>query len=666
MIFLVAVSGKRSSELHYPNDYLSPNHHHEGLIPDRHMTIDDMTCDFFTQPLNHFVPRGQSPTYQERYCTYDGYASTTTTIEPSPIFFYTGNESPLEQYINQTGLMWELAPKYKARVVFVEHRYEGQSLPNITKDCMSYASTVQALADYANILEKTLNPRGRAPVIVFGGSYGGMLSGWMRMKYPHLVAGAIAASAPIGAFPQTADDKIDGSARVLAAGLDQPFPPTTATDDESVAGTEVHDAKSSSPHRSQTDAGKKGRPNHCRTNLLAAWPLIVWLAQNGDNAEFLQRTFSLCNPLKGGDAMDFLAWAQGIWFDLAEGSFPYPSSYIPFALLHKKINLPAWPMQAACWQVSQLYKDWGVRLEGNISDVRYDIHFGGSNISLRVDWDTVEPVGHPGTDLATTPQDSNEIVGLLTSVRDSVSIWYNITKDVRCYNISEVAPNTRLRTRRDQAPKTSFQRNASFSLARALNLEASVDKINPAHVCHGEMKKAGSWGPLCCNDEMNLVITEARGLGNDFFWPPSLPRGVQTYTDMIRNTTSAPCPDPYGIFGYSKEPYDLWSTWLDTYYGGDNMNGHSNIIFSNGLLDPWSAGGVYKQRSMPKYDQWRLLSDQAFMQNITNNDVVALIIPYGGHHTDLMYSSIQDPTCVTQARDIEEQYIAKWIKGWKN
>lgn len=93
-------------------------------------------------------------------------------------------------YLNATGLMWENAERFGAMLIFAEHRYYGESLPfgENTYKHMEWLSSEQALADYATLLYdfKTRHKLEKSPVIGFGGSYGGMLATWARIKYPHV------------------------------------------------------------------------------------------------------------------------------------------------------------------------------------------------------------------------------------------------------------------------------------------------------------------------------------------------------------------------------------------------------------------------------------------------------------------------------------------------
>lgn len=70
----------------------------------------------------------------------------------------------------------------------------------------------------------------------------------------------------------------------------------------------------------------------------------------------------------------------------------------------------------------------------------------------------------------------------------------------------------------------------------------------------------------------------------------------------------------------------------------------SLLYFSNGGLDPWSAGGVTHNLTGP---------------------LVSIMIPDGAHHLDLRYSNDRDPPSVREARSLEVKYFKQWIKEAK-
>jgi hypothetical protein len=709
--------------------------------------MENVTCYNYTQPLDHFNPGSNNLTFEQRYCIYTAYDDgngngndnnndndNCTNTNKNPIFFYTGNESPIDEYVNNTGLIWELGPKFKALIVFVEHRYEGTSVPNDFYDsidstsastsentststsatgdnigCFTYLTTTQTLADYASLLSY-MNPNHDRAVITFGGSYGGMLSSWMKIMYGSIIAGSIASSAPVWGFPKTllglsnndnyGDDSdsmvMDSASYVVGQALLKNVNNTNYSKEIVDADADVDNEKG----------------NRCFQNLLATWPLIKFYGQSTIGRQVLSDQFRLCTPLQNeNDVLLLLEWAQSPWFDLAEGDFPYPSSYIPYALGEGLHDLPAWPLQEACHGSSGLNNDFGISMDGSLKDVHFDIHYGQDSenelgLTLSVDWDEVHQKILQVNNQSGSESESNsapprseigdiEIEGvkdLLVAVREAVAIWFNVTKTLECFEVIPAINEDSIQVVENNL--NHFQPKGNVLRAASKRREEMVFNSNPTptvvdkHVCQQKIDNETVWSSLVCNDNINLIMTYGRGLGRDFYWPPSHPKNQTRYQDTISDRTEVEniyqmmCSDPDGIYGYpDKSKADPYSIFMDNLFGGLRVGHLKNMIFSNGLLDPWSAAGVYSlsstKKKQTKEDNVSSCSikdresnttieyDCSMVQNITKDgSVVGLLLDYGAHHLDLMYSSDQDPTCAKVARLLEEEHISKWINEW--
>ncbi|KAF3455139.1 hypothetical protein FNV43_RR05587 [Rhamnella rubrinervis] len=161
---------------------------------------------FYTQTLDHFSykPYGNTSTFQQRYIMNSKYWGGANTS--SPIFVYTGDEASLTGVAAYSGFIVDLASRFNGLLLYIEHRYYGDSVPFGSKEeafqsteRLGFFSSTQALADYAQLITdlKKNTSAENCPVIALGGSYGGMLASWFRLKYPHITIGALASSAPI-------------------------------------------------------------------------------------------------------------------------------------------------------------------------------------------------------------------------------------------------------------------------------------------------------------------------------------------------------------------------------------------------------------------------------------------------------------------------------------
>jgi hypothetical protein len=279
----------------------------------------------FEQTLDHFN-YADDRSFSQRILWNDQYWGQPTGSEeervlmrealgladdcPGPVFFYSGNESPVTDYWNASGNAEQVwAPTYGGLLIMAEFRYFGATLPfgneSFTNDNLRYLTTDQALGDYAHFLQ-TLKLNGTipesCPIISYGGSFGGMLSLWFRMKYPHIIAGSIAASAPV-AFVGS-----DVSPYAFMDSCEQTF--ATAADG---CNTKIGEAQTKMVEMGNTDAGRKQLSSIYRT----------------------------CDPIKTpAESMALLEYVQSALVTMAMLDYPYPTDY--------GVKLPAFPVNETC------------------------------------------------------------------------------------------------------------------------------------------------------------------------------------------------------------------------------------------------------------------------------------------------------------------------------
>ncbi|XP_028397868.1 lysosomal Pro-X carboxypeptidase-like isoform X2 [Dendronephthya gigantea] len=206
--------------------------------------------------------------------------------------------------------MWDIAEEFNAMLVFGEHRFYGESLPfgdtsYKSPSHLGFLSSEQALADFATMIQhikKTRDGTKKSPVIALGGSYGGMLAAWFRMKFPNVIAGAIASSAPILQF-------------------------------QNITPCETFYKIVSD------DFAREGET--CFNLIKKSWSIVFDDGESSSGREKLSDIFNLCKPLKTQkDVYKFRDWLSETWVNLAMVNYPYPASFLE--------PLPAWPIKAVC------------------------------------------------------------------------------------------------------------------------------------------------------------------------------------------------------------------------------------------------------------------------------------------------------------------------------
>ncbi|XP_022664564.1 lysosomal Pro-X carboxypeptidase-like [Varroa destructor] len=304
--------------------------------------------------------------------------------EPGPIFFYTGNEGDIEMFANNTGLMWDWAAEFKALLIFAEHRFYGKTMPYGSKSFSSvkyygYLTVEQALADFADFLQnvkRTWPGTAQSKVVAFGGSYGGMLASWMRIKYPWIIDAALAASAPILQF--------------------QGITPCGVYNDIVTKAFEQQGEK-------------------CVDNIRKSWIALDNKAKSGKNgASFIRDNFRICQAVFPSNYTIVRDWLYDTYGNLAMMNYPYATNFL------KKV--PGNPVKISCSYLKKNFTNDNDLLFGIYEAVNVFHNFSGDVACNDVENGAGDNLGDAGWNI----QMCNEMVTSFCG-NGKTDMFYNYT-----------------------------------------------------------------------------------------------------------------------------------------------------------------------------------------------------------------------------------------------
>jgi hypothetical protein len=98
------------------------------------------------------------------------------------------------------------------------------------------------------------------------------------------------------------------------------------------------------------------------------------------------------------------------------------------------------------------------------------------------------------------------------------------------------------------------------------------------------------------------------------------------------------------VVEWCKQKFNVFPrpAWIQISTGGNHTRFLSNVVFSDGEKDPWRVGSVGTSNS---------------------DSVIVMVLEGGAHHQDLRFADELDSDQVRAGREIEKQFVRKWLES---